>query len=617
MKRKLVIVMIIVMILSTVNGIQRNIVFASEQEKNNENSYWSTKNAPIIYGATKITIKKGILDSFDVKDARFRVFAKDFEDGDLTDKIKYSGTVDTNTVGEYKITYTVQDSHNNITNLDVKVYVTDEEDAKINVERTLYTIPSMWNLDMIGVMRCNYGDRQNLGIYLPEGVSIKARILNADTDLRVQYITNDANKEISQTLSKNGDWVTLQNIKDGVGYSSVPLITSAVLSKENTDLTKTYKIELEYDENVKELNYYHYKDNEENFMNKWEQDQNEYGLIENEVIQVVVPLADKDKMTNYHRNGFATLDQYLEYYKKVVDRMDELLGVSLNPEKLTDQNVRTKYLIRANAHGAGAAYYNGNHVGVNSSSVSAFFEMNWGGLHEIAHGYQGSLGKGEMQLGEVANNILGHYIQIDKSIYTYSGDWLGAINQIEENKNKARLEGKTYNEQDVSTKLYMIVNLFDHFEGGETYAKMFKWYREQINNGRTLTNQDAYVEAIADIYNFNIIPYMESWKINISEETKIKIYEKNIPMLGVLKDTVEVEDVLNKILNGENINEKYGLVTNETLKKYNAVGNLKLTIKIDDVKKLNGKTIKIIDGNNVLKTVEINNSVILVQDLPA
>ena len=242
MKRKLVIVMIIIMILSTVNGIQRNIVFASEIEKKNENSYWSTKNAPIIYGATKITIKKGIIDSFDVKDARFRVFAKDFEDGDLTDKINYIGAVDINTVGEYKITYKVQDSHNNTTSLDVKVYVTDEENAKINVERTLYTIPSMWNLDMIGVMRCNYGDRQNLGIYLPEGVSIKARILNADTDLKVQYITNDVNKEISQTLSKNGDWVTLQNIKDDIGYASVPLITSIVLSKENTDLTKTYKI---------------------------------------------------------------------------------------------------------------------------------------------------------------------------------------------------------------------------------------------------------------------------------------------------------------------------------------------------------------------------------------
>lgn len=54
--------------------------------------------------------------------------------------------------------------------------------------------------------------------------------------------------------------------------------------------------------------------------------------------------------------------------------MDEFLGVSLNPENITDQNVRTKYLIRANAHGAGAAYYNGNHVGANSTSVAAFLK---------------------------------------------------------------------------------------------------------------------------------------------------------------------------------------------------------------------------------------------------
>ena len=510
MRKKLVVLIIVVMLLNTMSAILGNIVFASNEEKKNENSYWSTQNAPIIYGATKITIKKGMLKNFDVNDTRFRVFAKDFEDGDLTEQITHTGAVDINVAGEYKITYKVQDSHNNTTTLEVPIIVTEDGNSKIIVERTIYTIPSIWNLDIIGVRRCNYGDRQNLGIYLPEGTSVKARVLDSDNDINVQYITNDANKEISQKISKNGEWITLQNTRDGVDYASVPLITSTILSKENTDLTKIYKIELEYDEKVKELNYYHYKDNEENFMEKWGQEKNEYALIENEVIQVVVPFADKDKMTNFFKNGFSTLDEYLEYYKKVVDRMDEFLGVSLNPENITDQNVRTKYLIRANAHGAGAAYYNGNHVGANSTSVAAFFEMNWGGLHEIAHGYQGSLGNGEMQLGEVANNILGHYIQIDKSIYTYSGDWLGELSKIEENKNKTRLEGKTFNEQEVSTKLYMIVNLFDHFERGETYAKMFKWYRKQVNSGRKLTNQDAYVEAIADIYNVNIIPYMES-----------------------------------------------------------------------------------------------------------
>ena len=616
MRKKLVVLIIVVMLLNTMSAMLGNIVFASNEEKKNENSYWSTKNAPIIYGATKITIKKGMLKNFDVNDTRFRVFAKDFEDGDLTEQITHTGAVDINVAGEYKITYKVQDSHNNTTTLEVPIIVTEDGDSKIIVERTIYTIPSIWNLDMIGVRRCNYGDRQNLGIYLPEGTSVKARALDTDNDINVQYITNDANKEISQKISKNGEWITLQNTRDGVDYASVPLITSTVLSKENTDLTKTYKIELEYDETVKELNYYHYKDNEENFMEKWEQEKNEYALIENEVIQVVVPFADKDKMTNFFKNGFSTLDEYLEYYKKVVDRMDEFLGVSLNPKNLIDQNVRTKYLIRANAHGAGAAYYNGNHVGVNSTSVAAFFEMNWGGLHEIAHGYQGSLGNGEMQLGEVANNILGHYIQIDKSIYTYSGDWLGELSKIEENKNKPRLEGKTFNEQEVSTKLYMIVNLFDHFEGGQTYAKMFKWYREQVNSGRKLTNQDAYVEAMADIYNVNIIPYMESWKTDISEETKIKILERNLPMINILKDVTD-EETLNKILLGENITEKYSLVSNEVLQKYNVTGNLKLTIKIDDIEKLKGKTIKILDGNNVVKTIEIDNEIINIENLPA
>ena len=40
-------------------------------------------------------------------------------------------------------------------------------------------------------------------------------------------------------------------------------------------------------------------------------------------------------------------------------------------------------------------------IGINNSSMASFFEMNWVGLHELSHGYQESLGKGEMQLGEV------------------------------------------------------------------------------------------------------------------------------------------------------------------------------------------------------------------------
>ena len=47
-------------------------------------SLFSVKNAPVFYGATNITIDKNVTTQFDIFDSRFRIFAKDFEDGDLS-----------------------------------------------------------------------------------------------------------------------------------------------------------------------------------------------------------------------------------------------------------------------------------------------------------------------------------------------------------------------------------------------------------------------------------------------------------------------------------------------------------------------------------------------------
>ena len=287
--------------------------------------------------------------------------------------------------------------------------------------------------------------------------------------------------------------------------------------------------------------------------------------------------------------------------------MDEYIGLDFNPEKITDQNVRTKYLVRANVHGIGAAYYAGDHIGVNNASMASFFEMNWGGLHELGHGYQGSLGKGEMLLGEVANNILGHYIQTDKSIYIYSGNWLGDLSVIEEDRNAQRLSGKSFLEVDESTRLYVIINLFNSFEKGTTYGKMYSWYREQLNLGRRMTNQDAYVESIADIYGINIIPYMEAWGLNISDTTKAKVYELNYPLINILKDMVN-DKTLEQIMQGENLDRKYALITNDILRKYNITGNASLNINIDDINNLNGKIILLKEGTDIIKTLKIEGN---------
>jgi hypothetical protein len=576
---------------------------AGDDEKKNEGSYWDTSNAPLIYGATAITIPEGTVSSFQVKDARFRTFAKDFEDGDLTTKLQVSGEedVDVNKVGTYYLTYSVTDSHGNETTLKVPVTVTEPtEDSKIKVERTLYTLPSDWNMRLAGFTRCNTGDRQILGIYMPAGTSARIRSLDADVNFTVQFITNDTHTEISQTVKSDGEWVELKNTKDDTDYDSVPLITSVMQGPTNQpspldQINKTYKVELEYDTSVKELDYYHYQDDEAAFRSRWKEDGNTYGVIENEVLTMVVPLTDESKMTNYYRNGFETLDQHLEYYQKAIEKMDTYVGLEFNPENLTDQNIRTKYLIRANVNGYGSAYYIGNHVGIHSASMASFFEMNWGGLHELAHGYQGYLGKGEMNLGEVANNILGYYIQSDKDIYFHAGSWLGELANVEESNNAKRLAGEDWSAEESGNMLYMIVNL--------------------LNNGRSMTNQDAYVESLADIYGVNVIPYMEAWGLTISDDLQDEIYARNLPMVSILKDMVSDES-LTDIMAGENLTEKYSIVDNTIYKKYGVTGNATIQVDIDNQELVQGKMIQVQEDGKLIRSVRIEAGTATITDLP-
>lgn len=615
MKKKVSLLIIFIFISNIIISLFYNSSFSSETEKKNPNSYWSASNAPLFYGATKITIKKDIINDFNVLDSRFRIFAMDFEDGDLTPKITYTEDVKIDEVGNYEIIYKVTDSHNNETNLVVPVIVTDDENAKINVERTLYTIPSVWNMDLAEFSRCNYGDRQILGVYLSANQSIKARVLSSENNLSINFFNNDQYIESSKTLPSTGEWITVANIINDTGYDAVPLIKSTILSRANTVINKTFKIELEYDETIKPLDYYHYQDDEQKFRADWLKSGNRYGVIESETLLLVTPITDISYMTNFYANGFKSLDSFLEYYQKVVEKMDEYIGLDFNPEKITDQNVRTKYLVRANVRGIGAAYYAGDHIGVTNSSMKSFFEMNWGGLHELAHGYQGSLGKGEMLLVEVSNNIIGHYIQIDKNVYFHPGNWLGELYNIEEERNMQRLSGKNFLEIDEPSRLYVIINLLNTFEGGTSYGKMYSWYSEQLNLGRTMTNQDAYVEAIAEIYNINIIPYMEAWGLNISDTTKSNVYQKNYPLINILKDFV-TDNSLNTIMTNEGLNRKYSLVTNDVLSKYGITSNIILNIDIDDFSKISGKVILIKNGNSTVKSITLDAPSLSINNLP-
>ena len=561
--------------------------------------YYSEKNAPVIYGISKITMSKNAVTEFNTNDARFRVFARDFEDGELPVKC-ISNNVQHNVPGEYTLEYSVTDSHNNTSTLTVPVTIVDNENKLVTVERIMYMLPSDWNFNLVSMHRCNKGDRQPLGIYLPAGKSFKFRVLDAGRGTVVDLINNDRFQERSLTVNYNSSnaYTTIQNTVSGQAqssYDSVPLTVSLILGR-GVDISTTYKIEMEYNtDDVRPLNYYRYGDDEAKFKETWRNSGDGFAVIENETATMLTPIGDIDAAAN---GVFKTYDKVLDFYKTFKDRMDEIVGLSFTPENAVNQNFRSKYLIRANRNGWGYAYYNGNHIGTNSASMRIYFSAGWAVLHEVGHGYQGYLGKGTMQLNEVGNNILAHYIQTDRSIYPGTDDWLNKAN--ENPRNTGRLNGQTFLEISVGDRLYAIVNLFDSFEGPTTYAKLFSYYREKMAAGvftSSTPNQDIYALFFADVYDVNILPYWNAWRLNVSDSV-VERMETVSKSVSILIDNAGTK--LDEIMQGENLTRKYGVVEDSILAKYGVKSNLTINVDIKNAIDIEGKMFFLEQGNNTM-----------------
>ena len=578
-------------------------VYANELKTNTTTKgFWSEDNKPEFYGTTKIVLREG--ENFSLDNAIYRIFARDFEDFNISHKIQASHNVNTSVAGEYKINYSVTDSHGNTSSLEVPVIVT--KDAKNMIERTMYSLPSVDNIAAMGIHRGNNHDRQMLGIFVQANSEVRIRKVSGDNNLTYTMLNNDSHTEKSETITNEWKSITFNN-------NYTPFIKT--LYKQNTPI----KVEIEWDSNnkgVKELNYYHHGDDEAKFFDKWNKDVDSYAVIEGEAVTVLVPYSDRNFVVNHWKKGFETIDEFLSYWKSTVDIFDDMLGLEYAPSNPMDQNVKSKFFVKANAHGAGAAYYSGDHVGVNKASVASFFERNWGGLHEFGHGYQGSLGKGDLGIGEVSNNIFGHYVQINEKLYPFKDDWLGKLPDIEQEINNLRLNGKTFHDLGVKHKLYFIVNFLDSFEGPDTYKQIAKLYRHNIISGNTLSTQDAWALAISESYGVDITDYFEEWGIKVSDNTKLKIQQNNSKNVFSMKDLVNDDSLTNTIRNDLKLHANYGLVTNEKLSKYNLTGNLKVNISIDNEELIKGKYIVLKDGDKEVYRKKIDSTSIEILNIP-
>ena len=681
-------------------------------------------NLPEFYGTTNITLK--IRDELDLQNSYYRIFAKDFEDGNITKNIQIiSNNVNTTRVGNYQIKYEITDSDNNKIYAIVPVQVISNGDRKI--QRTLYTLPDATLLNNSSFGRGNNHDVQDLGIYLPANKSFQVKQLNTNGEpVYVHLYNDDALKEnthssviynISQEVVQDIGPVTytaeeLENVpEDKIDNNTGTVAESAMYNVRSTDsktelqgdysnissnVTIEYKanykddqeysnwdkyssksydsipmiktlygvdekpvIEVIINTDTKSLDYFTYGDDTQNFIDKWTRSQNSLAIIEGERTTFLVPRKDlndlckskKDKnimqsdgQNKYRYDNFSKVDDILSYYDNVVKTYDSWIGLSDSPENSYNQNIKSKYFVKANIHGTGAmAYASWNYTYCTTDTLDTYLHKSgdaWGPFHEFGHGYQGFLKNKELYLGEISNNFFAYYFQkndmpgedwikdllndpekIERMINTIRDEDFYEENQGSVLEDKPTDKDRKNIAEGVSryeARFFAYINLLNKINYQNVLPYTYEYCRKLESEGKkdSMTATDIIAKCFSEASGYNVIPYLEDWKLTVSENVKKEIYSKNYPIIYYLNDLVTTEATKNNIKTSLGLSNNYSLISNNDIDNYNLKGNIVLSLDSTELNKLSGSNIILKFGNEVVGTANVNNNTLEFSNIP-
>jgi len=608
---------------------------------------------PSLSGPTETWVYQGE----DFENSRNRVFADDQEDGDLTSKIQKSGNVDTSKPGNYTVDYQVTDSDGKTAQLQTKVKVLAKNTTENrNIKRVLHTLPDASHLTNIGFNRGYYHDRQSLGVWVPAGKTLTVRLVNGEEfqkNLELKFMNNDSATEKMSTvyekegkgtqisdpastiaIPSNGEWITVKNRyvnEDGTEGSadSVPFIITP------KDTTVRPVIEIQWSNDLKEIPYYRYGDNEKAFFSVWGTSKAPYAIIEGDAATFLIPIVDKDNIIRHLDTKaayqFNTLDEMLEWYTAFVKQYDAYSGLDFDASEPYNQNVRAKFFIKVNYHGAGEAYYSSDHSAMNAvkggynseGSLGGYLTRDWLSLHEFGHGYEGNIAAQEHPFVETTNNIMAHYFE---STYRPEEDfgWLlgsgsGATKEAkvqhfknlgkkaEDRRNSTTtFEGIVEGAAHYDVSLFMFTNMLDKLGPQKTTAAMHTRFRQYFyENKKNASSSDVIAESFTRAGGYNVVPYFDTWHIQPSDRIRSEVYDLDYPMVYYLKNLVPNETECEAIRSRLGLNGIYSLVSTDDLADTGYTSRVNLKIRIDDLSAIENENILIKNGEKIVKQLPV------------
>ena len=512
------------------------------------------------------------------------------------------------------------------------------EDSSI-VTGTTYTLPSaiVNKLLSLKVYR-GYGmDRQDIGIYMPQGSSFKIRIKQNKT-ISLELLNNNKDTEKSSENNKTDykistEWVTITAESD-----SVPFFKTL-----HSDTSNSIEYEITEQNGTQALTKFTRGNNESNFYNSWNGNSQKLAVITDDYITFLVPRENLDEIgaiVNHNSSleyPFSSITDMLNWYDGVISRYNEYIGLSEDAKEEYNKDIRMKYFIKANIHGVGyAAYYPWNCIATNSNGISPFLHKGWTSVHEIGHGFQsyftwssGDINSENLILSEVENNFFA-YEEAKKYennpnggigiLYgdTVQQDYINTIQGI--SKFNELMGDGTASAANAGTRLFVFENLFDKIKMPTVMPYALRKYRSIKSNGDNIANSDLYGKYFSEASGYNVIPYLNYFKIYPSKEVEEEVYSNESPILYPIAQVFN-DTTASSIATNLNLRGIYSVIDNNDVRNYISTNKInrdvKFKIATDNSKKLNHKKLYIKNSKNEIVRQEVlSGNEIVVKNLP-
>ncbi|QPS71760.1 putative mucin/carbohydrate-binding domain-containing protein [Lactococcus garvieae] len=479
---------------------------------------------------------------------------------------------------------------------------------KINADTISFNgIPRDDSLNSSSTSYGKYHDRHDLGKIMTKGSQLKIKSSRPET---LWLLTNDRQTEKSYKITATEQVIT-------ASVDATPFITT---HRENSTMT----VEYSFEGATTDLPVYQKNDDPDSFINQWETSNAQYGLIKGKYFQLYLPLETLAKIKNMSglKDGFKDLTELENFYdNELFPLYNQLTGLPENANR---------FFLKADAHGAGVAYYNDNWTADSTSSGEMWLKNTWGVKHEIGHGFQNNLMR-QMGMGEVSNNILGAYYDYHEKFKREADkkSWLYNYNkqvQLDNELSNELAQGSTFSNFKERKKLILIYTLFDRL-GLEGISEINKAAREpQLGQIFTTNSENVYnyLSKIGQQRGLDFNKIMQDYGFITNSETYFyqnELFSNTsvVDSVNNLVDENNIEPVIDQLWanSDRTTRSRFNLVTPKEL----SVTNLKSNVAVNFINQLPeslvGTEVSLYDGELKVASMKLDNtSSVTFKDIP-